>query len=185
MKVPSEFALCRCCGSSFHNLGPAYLIELLWTWERLQWGIGSFPWVSDLKCFLVRSGSSRFVRNDGAKPLTHWYIVTNTLYWIHSWTLSQCSFFIALLTWSCFFKLLITLQPIFWIFVAFWVGGLMFPVGVYYSNQVYWWPSLKLLFLLLRVLNKLQILAIFFRVEYDVPQTFVICVLDFSWDFIK
>ena len=59
------------CDSSFHSLGPAYMIELLHTCERLHNGIGSFPWVSDLKVLLLRLRSSKSIKNDGAKPLTH------------------------------------------------------------------------------------------------------------------
>ena len=40
---PKVFASLIFCGSSFHSLGPAYLIELLHTCERLHHGIGSFP----------------------------------------------------------------------------------------------------------------------------------------------
>ena len=66
------------CGSSFHSLGVACLIELLHICERLHhsigsfpWvSVGSFPWVSDLKFFLLRSSKSN--KNDGAKPFTHW-----------------------------------------------------------------------------------------------------------------
>ena len=59
------------CGSLFHSFGPAYLIELLHTCERLDCGIGIFPWVSHFKFLLVRLRSSKSVKNDGAKPLTH------------------------------------------------------------------------------------------------------------------
>ena len=62
-----------CCGSSFQSCGPAYLIELLHACARLPHGIGSFPWVFDLKFFLVRLRSSKLhvITNGGAIQLTH------------------------------------------------------------------------------------------------------------------
>ena len=58
--------------SSYPSSGPAYLIELVDTCERLHHGIGIFPWASDLKYHLVGMRSSKSITNDRAEPLTHW-----------------------------------------------------------------------------------------------------------------
>ena len=45
------------------------------TCDRLHHGIGSFPWVSDLKFLLVRLRSSKSIKNDGADTLVDWLIL--------------------------------------------------------------------------------------------------------------
>ena len=56
----------------FGSLSPTYLIELLHSCERLHHGIGSFPWVSDVKYLIMKLMSFKSIKNIGAKILTHW-----------------------------------------------------------------------------------------------------------------